>query len=80
MSDSGPAGPFDRLAIDVMRLKKIEQAATALVEKLDEMLCSDAYFAVFTIAEIHGCKYAGPDFGEELTALSVALGRKELTL
>ncbi len=64
-------------ANEITRLQTIEQAAKRLEEKLRQVFDSDEYHSVFMMAQIHGTEYSGPDCGEELTALSKALGRED---
>lgn len=52
----------------------IENAAKALVEKLDKIVLSDEYKSVFTIAQLHNTPYNGETFSIEMANLKRALG------
>lgn len=58
------------------RIKRIEEAATKLLNKIDIIINSDAYKNVFVIAAIHNCPYRGQNFETERNELLDALNQK----
>lgn len=64
-----PLGPIDLPAPSA----SVNEAASALLARLDLILEHPAYIGVFAMAELHGGPYRGPQCADEMVALRVAL-------
>lgn len=53
---------------------ELDLRARALVEKLDRIVTSEAYKAIFCSAYAHGVYYTGETFDKELDAVRALLG------
>lgn len=51
-------------------------ALRALVKKLEALLADPQFKSVFTIAYIHGSRYAGPTIDRELADAKAALAKR----
>lgn len=51
------------------KLDQLRTAARALIEKLDEIEADSSYRGMWAMAEVHGMKYAGPDYEKEKARL-----------
>lgn len=58
----------------------IKLAAQALVDKLHAIAADPRYISVWTLYQVHGGKYEGPFYVDELTALEKALAEPELQI
>jgi len=56
---------------------KLHKALQDLVGKLLAIETSDEFLSVFTMYQIHGGEYTGPNWGEELEAAVKVLGENE---
>jgi hypothetical protein len=59
----------------LMRDEEIRRKAKALVEKIEAIHADNRYRAVWEVAFVHGYKYDGPQYVEELSALKTALAQ-----
>lgn len=55
------------------------EALRALVDKLEQIKAHPSYQAVWSIADVHGFKYVGPDWEEELKQAKILLSEWEDT-
>jgi hypothetical protein len=55
------------------RVLELEEAARNLLDQLNKVTSSREYVSVWAIYQIHGGKYTGPQYGEELKKLSALL-------